>query len=234
MQVAEDVRQRERVLRPERQHQRVLGGRRLQLEVELPAEALAQRQPPRLVDAAAERRVQHQLHAAGLVEEPLEHQRVLRRDHAERAAAFGEVGDGLLGGVPARGRSPPISQSTAPRAGAGSSSRRSTSARRSLTARDSSSLRAGASPSQNGIVGGAPLRVGDADVAAGHLQDPPRRVPELEDVAGVALDREVLVERADERVVGIEDDAVVGDLGDGAAGRLREQPRAAASADRAR
>ena len=29
-------------------------------------------------------------------------------------------------------------------------------ARRSLTARDSSSLRAGASPSQNGIVGGAP------------------------------------------------------------------------------
>src|SRR5216110_2389063 len=31
------------------------------------------------------------------------------------------------------------------------------SRRRSLTARDSSSLRAGASPSQNGIVGGAPL-----------------------------------------------------------------------------
>jgi hypothetical protein len=31
------------------------------------------------------------------------------------------------------------------------------SARRSLTARDSSSLRAGASPSQKGIVGGAPM-----------------------------------------------------------------------------
>ena len=45
------------------------------------------------------------------------------------------------------------------------------------------------------------LRVGDAHVAAGHLQDPPRRVAQLEDVAGVALDREVLVQRADERVV---------------------------------
>src|SRR5476651_2500237 len=33
----------------------------------------------------------------------------------------------------------------------------SRSARRSLTARDSSSLRAGASPSQKGMVGGAPL-----------------------------------------------------------------------------
>ena len=66
MQVAEDVGERERVLRPERQQQRVLGRRRLQLEVELAAEALAQRQAPRLVDAAAEGRVQHELHAAGL------------------------------------------------------------------------------------------------------------------------------------------------------------------------
>ena len=87
------------MLRAEREHQRILGGRRLQLEVELTAEALAQRQAPRLVDAAAERRVQHQLHAAGLVEEPLEHERVLRRDDAERAAPVGQVGDGLFGRV---------------------------------------------------------------------------------------------------------------------------------------
>ena len=75
--------------------------------------------------------------------------------------------------------------------------------------------------------------VGDADIAAGHLQDQPRRVAELEDVAGVALDREVLVERADEGVVGIEDDAVVGDLRDGAARGLGEQPGAAAAAHHA-
>ena len=87
MQIAEDVGERKRMLRPERQQQRVLGGRRLQLEVELAAEPLAQRQAPRLVDAAAERRVQHELHAARFVEEALEHQRVLRRHHAERARA---------------------------------------------------------------------------------------------------------------------------------------------------
>ncbi len=45
-----------------------------------------------------------------------------------------------------------------------------------------------------------------------------------------ALDREVLVQRADERVVRLEDDAVVGDLGDRAAGGEREQPRAAPAA----
>ena len=77
---------------------------------------------------------------------------------------------------------------------------------------------------------GRAFRIGNADVAAGDLQDEPRRVAELKDVAGAALDREVLVERADERVVRIEDDAIVGDLRDGASRRLREQPRATASA----
>jgi hypothetical protein len=42
----------------ERQQQRVFGGRSLQLEIELTAEALSQRERPRLVDAAAKRRVQ--------------------------------------------------------------------------------------------------------------------------------------------------------------------------------
>ena len=87
VEVPEDVRERERVLRTERQHQRVFGRRGLELEVELPAEALAQREAPRLVDAAAERRVQDQLHAAGLVEEALEDERLLRRHRAERRAA---------------------------------------------------------------------------------------------------------------------------------------------------
>ena len=74
------------------------------------------------------------------------------------------------------------------------------------------------------------MRVGDADGPAGDLENPPRRVAELEDVAGVRLDREVLVQRADERVAGIEHDAVVGDFRDGAAGGEREQPRAAPAA----
>src|SRR5207245_3319827 len=96
VEIAEHVCQRERVLRAEREQQAVLGGGRLQLEVELAAESLAQGEAPRLVDAAAERRVQHELHAARFIEEALEDDRVLGRQHAERRAAFGEIVDRLF------------------------------------------------------------------------------------------------------------------------------------------
>jgi len=42
--------------------------------------------------------VQHELHAARLVEKPLEDDRLLRRNCVERRAAVGDVGDDLLGG----------------------------------------------------------------------------------------------------------------------------------------
>src|SRR5262249_62363143 len=57
------------------------------------------------------------------------------------------------------------------------------------------------------------LRVRYPDDTRGDLQDLPRRVAELEDIAGVALDREVLVQRPDERVARVEDHAIDGDLG---------------------
>ena len=96
MQIAEHVGEREGMLRAERQQQRVLGGRRLQLEIELAAESLAQRQRPRAIDAAAERRMQHELHPAGLVEEAFEDQRLLRGHDAQRAPAVREVVGRLL------------------------------------------------------------------------------------------------------------------------------------------
>src|SRR6476661_9283071 len=64
MQILEDIGERERVLLAKRQQKRVFGRGRLQFEVELPAETLAQRQRPRLVDPAAERGMQYELHAA--------------------------------------------------------------------------------------------------------------------------------------------------------------------------
>ena len=73
---AEDAVEREAVLLAEREDDAVVGRRRLQLEVEGDAEALAQRQAPGAVDAAAERRVQHELHAAAFVEEALGDDRV--------------------------------------------------------------------------------------------------------------------------------------------------------------
>ena len=231
MKIPEDIRQRERVLRPEREHQRVFGGRRLQLEVELPAESLAEREPPRLVDAAPKGGVQHELHAARRVEKPLEHEPLLRRDDPERAAAFRQVLDGLLGG---------ILLETALRHQPGDHVRESDRALQlpihfaSKAAERAGQLVAArrrlAQPERDRR-GGA-VRIRHPDIAARNLQHAPRCVAELEHVPGIALDGEVFVERADERVLGVEDDAVVGDLGDGAAGCLGEQPGASTSANR--
>ncbi len=91
--VARDLVEREAVVRPEREHDRVVGGGGLQLEVERAAELLAQREPERAVDAPAVGRVDHELHAAGLVEEPLDHDVLQGRHHAEHGAADREVVD---------------------------------------------------------------------------------------------------------------------------------------------
>ena len=98
VQVARDFVQREAVAGRQRQHDRVLGRRGLQLEIELAAEALAQRQAPGAVEAAAEGRMDHQLHAAGFVEEALHHDALLRRQRAERAQRARQVVDDLARG----------------------------------------------------------------------------------------------------------------------------------------
>ena len=93
LQVLEDILEREAVLRSQRQDDGVFGCRRLQLEVEAAAEALAQREAPGPVDPAAERRVQDQLHPARLVEEPLQDQAFLRGDRAENDAGRAQILD---------------------------------------------------------------------------------------------------------------------------------------------
>src|SRR5947207_14156407 len=72
------------MLRSEGEQHRILGGRRLQFEIELTAETLAQRQTPCAIDPAAEWRVEHELHAARFIEETLDDDCVLRRHRAER------------------------------------------------------------------------------------------------------------------------------------------------------
>ena len=101
------------------------------------------------------------------------------------------------------------------------------------TACDSSSVRARrlAEPERNRRR--LALRILDAHAARLDAQDPIRRVAELEDVAGEALDREVLVDRADELARGLEHDVVVGGVGNRAARRERGQPRAAPAAQHA-
>src|SRR5205814_10602387 len=92
--VVEDVSEREAVLRAEREDDVLLVGRGLQLEAEADAERLPKRESPVLVDARPARGVDDELHAAALVEEPLEDDAPLRRDGTENGAPLrDELGD---------------------------------------------------------------------------------------------------------------------------------------------
>jgi hypothetical protein len=70
----------------------------------------------------------------------------------------------------------------------------------------------------------------DAHHAAFDALDLVAAIAELEDVAGHAFDRKVLVHRADDVVFRLEQHLVVGVVGNRSARRQRRQPRAAAAA----
>jgi hypothetical protein len=98
----EDGVQRERVLRSQREQQGILGGRGLELEVELAAEPLPERQAPGPIHSAPKGGVDDKLHAAGFIEEPLGDDGLLRGQAAEQALSLAEVLDELMSGRPRR------------------------------------------------------------------------------------------------------------------------------------
>ncbi len=211
------------MLGAEGEDNRVVVRRRLQLEVERHAEPLAQRQPERPVDAPAEGRVDDQLRALGVVEAPLDHDALTGRQVAERLESGRAVGDDLLGHL---GRHPgALAHEPARCVAVGVAQERLESA--AQVAHGLGELgRAGrclAQPERDrrrevtGVV-----HAHGADL---HLGDAPRVRPEQEDVSGRGLHREVLVHRADRHPIGIEDDAVVAGLGDGAAAGQCRQAR---------
>ena len=197
VQVARDLVERKAVAGRQRQHDRVLGRRGLQLEVEVAAEALAQRQAPGAVDAAAERRMDHQLHAARLVEEALDDDRARCVGSAPSAAsARREVVDELARRVvvEADRRDQPATRrlgAVRVELRARPRSRRRETAERQLVA----APRRLAEPERDARR--RAVRVLDAHAARLDAQDAVAGVAELEHVAGDALDREVLVDRAD-------------------------------------
>ena len=84
----------------QRQHNGVLSRGCLQFKIKSAAKAFAQRQAPSAVDAAAIRRMQHQLHTTRLVEKPLQHQEgVSGRQRCQRGTRGGQVFRYLMGGV---------------------------------------------------------------------------------------------------------------------------------------
>ena len=204
VQIARDLGELEAVRGGERQHDVVLGRGRLELEVELAAEALAQRQPPGAIDAAAKGRMDHELHAARFIEEALEHDGVLAWARC-RARAWPRRGSRRAAARrPRRCLRSSLSQAVrAARQRDRAAAARRSSARRRETAARARRCAPAPRPARTASSAAA-LRVLHAHDAALDPQDPIGLVAELEDVAGHALDREVLVHRADELVLGLE------------------------------
>ncbi len=232
----EDVGEREAVLLGERDVDAVVGGGGLQLEVEAAAEALAQRESPGLVDAAAEGRVEDELHAAAFVEEALGDDGGLGGYGAEDGAAGDDVGDELLGAAGAEAAlfHQPCSRGGNFRVGGGDVAGRDVwRARGDVLAEfgysageDCGALRGFALP--EGQAGRRAVGVFDQDAAGGFdALDAPAGVAEQDDVAGAGVDGEVLVERGDLHAFGLQDDGEEGGVGDGAAVRDGDHARAA-------
>ena len=153
VQVRSHFDQREAVAGRKRQHDRIFGRRGLQFEIELAAEAFAQRQAPGAIHAPAEGRMHDELRAAGFVEEALQHDALLRRHGAERGdlpcEVVGELACGGFVEAHLAGEERHVGSSLA-------STRSANAVRRRETPEESSSVRPGASPSQNGMLGGMP------------------------------------------------------------------------------
>ena len=210
----------------EREHDRVFGRGRLQLEVEASTEALAQRQAPGAVDAAAEGRVDDQVHAAGLVEEALEDDRFARRHGAQGQSCRDQILGDLLA---PRARQIAVSSCSQAPTPARSRCRSSMPSRSALTERRElvGARRRLAEPERDARR--LALGVRDPHHAGLDAQDAPRDVAELEDVARHALDGEVFVHGTDRRSFGLEHDLVVEVVRDRAAvgdrGEARASPR---------
>ncbi len=219
------------VLGGQREEHAVVGRGGLELEIEGAAEALAEREAQRAVQPAAEGGVHDELRAAGLVEEALDDQGRLRGDGAEGGAAGGDVLGGEQGaaGVDrALGLEPGRGGGGAVRGGAGGDGL----AEGADLAGELGGARGGLADPE-GDRGGLAARVLDPDAAGLDALDAPGGVAEEEDVAGHGFDREVLVEGADLRGVGLEEDVVGRGVGDGAAGGERGDAGAAAAAEAA-
>src|SRR3954451_11192564 len=178
----------------------VFGRGRLELEIELAAETLAQRQPPRTIDAASEGRMDDELHAARLVEEAFEYDCRLRRQVPERRMTRAQILDQLLG----RGlNDTKLLREPAQRGGAGRVLRevfchRGAKPRDRLREFVRATWRL-AEPERDGRRHA--MRILDADDAALHALDLVTPIAKLKYVTCEALDREVFVHRADDVVL---------------------------------
>ena len=228
--VLEGLFEREGLRGAERENDRLFGGCRLQLEIEAHAEALAQRQPPGAVDARAERRVNDQLLPARLVEEALEDHVRVGGHEPQRVLRAAEVFEQLPGGG---GVHPAAALQL--RAGRlqivelrGHIAAQLAHGGRELDA----AARRLAQPERDR--GRRAVRVLDPHHAlALHAANAPGGGAQQENVARLTLDREILVDRPDERALRFLDHAEVAGFGNHAAVEQRGEPRRPARAQHA-
>ena len=88
--------EREAVLLAKRDHNPVVGRRSLQFEIEGHTEPLPQGEAPGPIDPAPEWRVQHQLHPAAFIEEPLRDDRLLCLYGSKNSLACQHILNSLL------------------------------------------------------------------------------------------------------------------------------------------
>ena len=233
----EDVGEREAVLLGERDVDAVVGGGGLELEVEAAAEALAQREAPGLVDAAAEGCVQDELLAAAFVEEALGDDGGLGGNGAEDRAAGDDIRDQLARGggadaalvlsQPCRRRLRGELGETELGGDVGGAGGDLLAEFGDAVGEDGRALGGLAEPEGHG--GRRAVGVFDQDAAGGFdALDAPAGVAELDDIAGAGVDGEVLVERGDLYAFRLQDHAVESGVGDRAAVGDRDGARAAA------
>ena len=202
----------------------ILGGGGLQFEVEGLAEALAQCQPKGADHAPAEGRVDHQLHAAGFIEETLGDDTFAGGHRTQSDPRSGEVFHGLVRDALAhtdlvhhpgdRSLLPPLVLSKVVRQRPEMIAHFLPQPRNGFA----QFLRtAGRFTQPEGQRGWLAFGVDHAHLALAHTEDAPGAVAQLEDVAFHALDREVLVQRTDVDVLRFSDHIVVEEVGDRAA-----------------
>src|SRR5688500_14395186 len=96
MQEAKNHLQGEAMLLSQRQHNPLIGGCGLQLEIKGRAKAFSQGEAPGPIDASAEGCMENQLHTAGFVKKALSYDGVLSRYAAKHGATACDIRDNLL------------------------------------------------------------------------------------------------------------------------------------------
>src|SRR5579862_2341099 len=227
--------QRETVLLRQRDVQSVIRRCCLQLKIESAAESLSQRQPPRFVDPATKRRVDHQLHAPAFVEKSFRNYRLLSRNRPQHGPPFQDVFDRLLR---ARIVEPALtfeplharrhlrlrrrkSNRRCPRQHLADFFPQFTDMRREFF-RPRRSL----SPPER-HARGSPVRILNEHSPRIRLDtvNHPRRIPQQHDVAAIALYREIFIHRSHDYLIRLRDHGIKGVVGDRATARDRRKTR---------